>query len=267
MTDQPPMWRRIGRRIKRRFTPPDRNPLPDRWRRAMEILGSSPEDRDIITRVRPYTMTGPFRIQALLDAVTHLAEHGPAGAFVECGVWRGGSVAAMLLKLQALGITDRDIYLYDTFEGMTTPTEADVSDYEPSALDTWNQARSGDGRAWDEFFSERIFNEAQVRDLVLGTGYPPDRLHFVKGPVEQTLPATLPAELALLRLDTDWYESTRHELQHLYPRLSPGGVLIVDDYGHWQGCRRAIDEYFATDLVPTPFFQRIDYSARLAVKP
>ena len=87
----------------------------------------------------------------------------------------------------------------------------------------------------------------------------------MQGPVEETLPKTAPDRLALLRLDTDWYESTRHELVHLYPRLVDGGVLIVDDYGHWEGCRRAVDEYFAAEADPV-LLSRVDYTARIAIK-
>jgi hypothetical protein len=100
---------------------------------------------------------------------------------------------------------------------------------------------------------------------VLATGYPAERVHLVRGPVEETLPAAAPERLALLRLDTDWYASTRHELEHLYPRLVDGGVLIVDDYGHWQGARQAVDEYFA-GTAPPPLLHRIDYTARIGVK-
>ena len=83
------------------------------------------------------------------------------------------------------------------------------------------------------------------------TGYPPDRVRYVKGPVERTIPDRLPGgPIALLRLDTDWYESTRHELLHLFPLLSPGGVLIIDDYGHWSGARKAVDEYLGGLAVP-----------------
>jgi hypothetical protein len=97
------------------------------------------------------------------------------------------------------------------------------------------------------------------------TGYPDQRLHFIRGTVEETIPGAAPSRLALLRLDTDWYESTRHELLHLYPRLADGGVLIVDDYGHWEGARRAVDEYFA-EHPPLPLLARVDYTARIAVK-
>ena len=104
-----------------------------------------------------------------------------------------------------------------------------------------------------------------MRALLLNTGYPHDLLHFVRGPVEQTVPAQAPARLALLRLDTDWYESTRHELEHLFPRLAPGGVLMIDDYGHWEGARRAVDEYFASEHPPL-LLSRVDYTGRVAVK-
>jgi O-methyltransferase len=83
--------------------------------------------------------------------------------------------------------------------------------------------------------------------------------------VERTLPDRAPAEIALLRLDTDWYESTRHELVHLYPRLSAGGVLIVDDYGHWAGAKRAVDEYLGEQAEPL-LLHRIDYTGRIAIK-
>ena len=92
----------------------------------------------------------------------------------------------------------------------------------------------------------------------LGSG--PERIHFVEGKVEDTIPAHAPERIALLRLDTDWYESTRHELEHLYPRLSRGGVLIIDDYGHWQGARQAVDEYFGD--AHAALLNRIDYTAR-----
>jgi len=89
---------------------------------------------------------------------------------------------------------------------------------------------------------------------------------LVKGLVEETIPATIPASIALLRLDTDWYSSTKHVMEHLYPKLSPRGILILDDYGHYQGARRGVDEYFSK-LNTKPLFQRVDYSCRLAVKP
>ena len=181
-------------------------------------------------------------------------------------MWLGGSVLAMILRLQELGVDDRDIFLYDTFEGMTRPGSHDVSDYDEPALETWNRADSEAKKPWDFFFKPEMFNEETVRRTLLASGYPASRIHLVKGPVEQTLPASAPEQLALLRLDTDWYESTRHEMLHLYPRIAARGVLIIDDYGHWQGCRRAVDEYFADRPAQRPLLNRIDYTARIAVK-
>ena len=121
-------------------------------------------------------------------------------------------------------------------------------------------------RPWDAYFNETLFNEDAVRALLLETGYPEEHLHFVQGDVMQTIPAQVPqAGLALLRLDTDWYESTWHELLHLYPRLHQGGVLLLDDYGHWHGSKQAVDEYFADEAEPL-LLQRVDYAARLAIK-
>jgi hypothetical protein len=107
---------------------------------------------------------------------------------------------------------------------------------------------------------------AEVQANLARTGYPAELIRCVPGRVEATVPAEAPEEIALLRLDTDWQASTRHELEHLYPRLKRGGVLIVDDYGHWRGARQAVDDYFRTKQIPI-FLGRIDYTGRIAVKP
>jgi hypothetical protein len=225
----------------------------------------TPEEVKVIGEVRPYTMTSPERLVATMDAVTHAVGRNIAGALVECGVWRGGSILAMIRTLQRLGVDDRDVFLFDTFDGMTKPTEADTSPFDPPALETWEQSAQAGRTAWDWAFSPETFSLAEVQKLLLGTGYPPGRIHFEVGPVEDTLPDRAPDRVAVLRLDTDWYESTAHELDHLYPRLSDGGVLIIDDYGHWEGARRAVDEYF-TRTAPPILMSRIDYTGRMGVK-
>ena len=235
-----------------------------RWEAMQSSILASDADKDIVNRVRAYTMTGPLRLHALLQAVGYVSSRGLPGAFVECGVWRGGSVMAMLLKLLQMDVTDREVFLYDTFEGMTAPTAADTSPFEPAAAQTYDGALGEGKRGWDHIFGADVFSEAGVRGALQATSYPGDRLHFVRGPVEQTVPGTVPERIALLRLDTDWYESTRHELEHLYPRLVQGGVLIIDDYGHWEGCRKAVDEYFAREQ--RVLLNRIDYAGRIAVK-
>ena len=218
----------------------------------------SDADRAIVRRVDPYTLTGHDRRASLLQAVDHVVRHRVPGDIVECGVWRGGSMMAVALALLARGDTSRHLYLYDTFEGMTAPTEADRSHTGEAAAAQLERTTRGEG----------VWCEAGLDDVqanLWSTGYPKDKLHFVQGPVEQTIPATMPEHVALLRLDTDWYESTRHELAHLYPRLARHGVLIIDDYGHWQGARRAVDEYFAASAEPV-YLHRVDYTARLLVK-
>jgi hypothetical protein len=226
---------------------------------AERLPDLSEQDRQIVAKVDPFTMTSLERRASLLGAVDHVVRHRIAGDIVECGVWRGGSMMAVALALLARGDTSRQLYLYDTFEGMSPPTGVDRDLAGETAQAQLDRAAR----------QENIWAEASLEDVqanLWSTGYPRDRLHFVKGPVEQTIPATLPSGVALLRLDTDWYESTRHELHHLYPLLAPHGVLVIDDYGHWQGARQAVDEYFADGTEPV-FLHRVDYTARLVVKP
>jgi len=227
--------------------------------------GLTSEERAWCQEAAPFTMMSPERLVANMDAVAHVVRRGIPGALVECGVWRGGSVLVMIRTLQSLGVTDRELYLYDTFDGMTRPTEADTSSFTPPALATWQESESAGRKPWDFVFDQQVFNLDAVRALLEATGYPLDRIHFVVGPVEQTLPAEAISPIALLRLDTDWYESTAHELAHLYPNLAPGGVLIIDDYGHWDGARRAVDEYFAS-AAPPILLSRIDYTGRIGIK-
>lgn len=218
-----------------------------------------PATRAIIAQVRPYTMTSPQRLAALVDAIDYIERRGIAGDVVECGVWRGGSTMAAALALADRGNTARELFLYDTFEGMSEPTEHDRETQGGASADAMLASANKDALVWCYAGLE------EVKANVARTGYPVERLHFVRGKVEETIPATMPGTIALLRLDTDWYESTRHELEHLFPLLAPGGVLIIDDYGHWEGARKAVDEYFA---VPgrALLLSRIDYTGRLAVK-
>lgn len=182
----------------------------------------------------PFTMTSTERMYSLARAVTFVTECKLPGAFVEAGVWKGGSALLMARTLLALGVTDRELWLYDTFAGMSEPTLRDGS----GAVQQWAKMQSRDHNEWCYAPIE------EVRATMAQSGYPMSNVHLIAGKVEETIPANTPHEIALLRLDTDWYESTRHELLHLWPRLLPGGVLIIDDYGRWQGSRRAVDEFF-----------------------
>ena len=249
-------WRdRVFRALRRIRGTPGIDPLAE----ELFLDTMRPADRGIVERSLPYSVTGVPRLVALIEAVRHCARADVPGALAECGVWRGGSVVAMILTLQECGAADRDIYLYDTFGPMPYMGEHDTSAVYESGATGWK--RGGPAVKTDLWETEDA-----VRETVASTGYPDELLHFVRGRVEDTLPDRAPERLALLRLDTDFYESTRHELLHLYPRLASGGVLIVDDYGEWEGARRAVDEYFAGEAEPV-LLSPIDYTGRLAVKP
>ena len=209
---------------------------------------------DTIERVSRFTVTTPEQLAALCSATEYVVRHKLPGSFVECGVGRGGSVMAIALTLQRLGVGDRDLYLFDTFHGMTKPTVVDVDYRGVAYLDHWPSLPN--------WFSVGA-SLSEVKAALEMTKYDPARLHFVEGDVEETLPEHAPSEIALLRLDTDWYESTRHELIHLYPRLVLGGVVIIDDYGHLEGARKATDEYFDGHRI---LLDRIDYSGRIGLK-
>jgi len=205
--------------------------------------------------VRSFTMTSIERVYALRESVKYIIRHNVPGSIVECGVWKGGSmmtVAKTLLELE----TERDLYLFDTFEGMPPPTAVDVDLYGVQA----------DVLLKTNPMTPAIAPFEEVCRNMYSTGYNPARINLVRGKVEDTLPRAAPREIALLRLDTDWYQSTLHELVHLYPRLIKGGILIIDDYGHFVGSKKAVDEYFQKNGIPI-FLNRIDYTGRLAVKP
>jgi hypothetical protein len=237
-------------------------------RRGWELRRRSPAERApdiepefiaLYERCEPATMTSIERMYALYQAVHHVHVSKIPGDVVECGVWRGGSSMLAALALDSLEDRERSLWLYDTFEGMPPPADMDrsVTGEHATAL---LARRDSSGE-----LTRAVATLGEVKANLATTGYPSNRLHFVEGMVEDTIPTVAPEQISILRLDTDWYESTRHELQHLWPRLSPGGVLIVDDYGHWQGARRAVDEFFAT--VGPVLLHRIDYTGRLAVKP
>ena len=222
-------------------------------------MGVSQEFLTLHEKVKEYTMTSFERQHALYEAVRYITDKNIEGSIVECGVWRGGSTMIAASTLLTAGDTDRIMYLYDTFAGMSEPTEKDINVHGSPAKGKWKSLMRGDVNEWDYASLE------EVQQNVFSIGYPKDHIVFVQGKVEETIPGTMPERIALLRLDTDWYESTRHELEHLFPKLVPGGILIIDDYGHWQGAREAVDEYCEKNGVQI-FLHRIDYTGRIGVK-
>lgn len=228
-----------------------------------QLPDASAAELDTLIAVESLTMTSPERILSLIRAVDYLCRQGIAGDIVECGVWRGGSMAAVARTLLEHGDHQRPLWLYDTFTGMSEPTADDV-DFRGQAAEGLLASEQINRQQRESIWC--VSPLEQVQRTMADTGYPSDRIHYIVGKVEETLVSQSPGSIALLRLDTDWYESTRCEMETLFPRLVPGGVLIVDDYGHWEGCRRAVDEYLRDQGIPM-LLQRIDYTGRLGIAP
>jgi len=174
----------------------------------------------IYNQCKDYSMTSKERMYSLYKAVEYIVSSKIPGDFVECGVWKGGSSMMVAYTLAELGATDRKIYLYDTFAGMTMPTENDRSihnDNPQDVMDTWKRLQDNNHNNW------AFAPLSLVKQNLSKTGYPMKNILFVQGKVEETIPGTVPKKIACLRLDTDWYESTKHELNHLFPLLSEGG--------------------------------------------
>ncbi len=242
--------RKVGLQVSRVNS--DHNRLP---------VEATQADAALIASVRPYSMTSAERLWSLINAVRYVTDNSISGDFVECGVWRGGSIMAMALELNSLGVSDRRFWLYDTFAGMTAPTAEDVeAGTGVSAAEMLATTPIDDGNnVW--CIANRVDVEANLRT----TGYPMSQFTLREGDVRDTLHQEIPEQIALLRLDTDWYESTKLGLEVLYPRLAVGGVCILDDYGHWEGARTAVDEYFAAQGA-RPYMHPIDYSGRVFIK-
>jgi O-methyltransferase len=219
-----------------------------------------PTVAETVRAVRSYTLTSVQRLVALCDAVQYVVHNQIPGDIVECGVWKGGSMMAVARTLMQAGNQTRHLYLFDTYEGMTSPSDKDISAQGELASDMLRHEDKEDaGSVWC------VAPLDEVRKAVGSVGYDSSKVHFVKGRVEETIPRMAPEQISILRLDTDWYESTWHEMEHLFPRLTKGGVLIVDDYGHWQGARQAIDEYIKEKRLQI-LLHRIDETGRCAVK-
>lgn len=217
------------------------------------------EERALVELAGQYSMTGPLRMWALVQSIRHVATKDLEGDFVECGVWRGGNLVLMKKMQEACGL-DREIYAFDTFEGMSEPTEIDV-DFAGKSVDKMMKSQPKK----ETINNIHAYCEIDTVKKNLASCGVNDGIRFIKGKVQDTLPdeKNLPEKISILRLDTDWYESTKAEMEILYPRLVKGGVLIVDDYGHYKGAQVAVDEYFGD---AKPWLHFVDYTCRLAIK-
>jgi O-methyltransferase len=246
--------------LRRGWRPPHSAPIED-YIRAPFGYDDEAEVRKVLPLVRNYTMVSFERLATLWLQVQYLDHHNVSGAFVECGVWRGGAVALMALAhLHSVSSAWRQMHLFDSWQGLPEP-DADLDG--KSAVEYAGGARNGALRSVDRC----VASLEETRDLLESKVlYPSSLIHYHAGWFQETVPHTEVGEIALLRLDGDWYESTRICLEHLYTNVVSGGVVVLDDYGLWAGCRRATDEFLVRQPHPI-MLHHIDYSGRYFLKP
>jgi len=214
--------------------------------------------KEFINISNQFSMTGKKRMYLLSQAILNTKNQKLEGDFVECGVWRGGNILLFKLLNDFYNL-DKTIYAYDTFDGMTNPEEIDKD----------HKGKFASKRMETQPKSESLQNihafakiDTVKKNISKYTSL--NKIKFIEGPVEETLTRekNLPSKISVLRLDTDWYKSTKIELNYLYPRLVKGGVLIIDDYGHFEGARKAVDEYFGGKK----WLHIVDYTCRYIIK-
>ena len=199
--------------------------------------------------VSPYTMTGVERMTELYNSLEYIRTNNIEGDIVECGVWMGGNILGCIEYCKFYNM-NRVIWLYDTFTGMTESGEDDIDMF------------GNMGKEWEGKSNISLYD---VKKIIGNAKYPSEKIKYVVGDVLETLDdkINIPTKISILRLDTDWYSSTKKEMEVLYPKLNKHGVLIVDDYGHWTGSKKAIDEYFQHEQI---LIEHIDYTGIKIIK-
>lgn len=238
---------------------------PKRAHGISHYVDLPPSEHQLIDQIvsRQLSMCTYNNLASTVFACRYVLRRNIRGAFVECGVWRGGNsiLAASVFRDSE---PPRSVFLFDTFAGMNEPTEHDTRARDGSSARPKYESSKGETHS-DWCFASLNAVKSNFGDCGVGL----QGVRFVEGPVESTLADAAVVQaiqnegIAVLRLDTDWYESTKFELETLWPLLSPGGLCIVDDYGYWSGARKAVDEFFGNNA---PFFHPIDNSARLIIK-
>lgn len=223
-------------------------------------LSSSELDCYNYVRNNNLSMVNPQNLFSTLLSCRHVHLNSIPGDFVECGVWKGGNSILAKNYFQTYG-ESRNVWLYDTFTGMTKPTDVDISSIGEDANSIYSLYEKFDSNGWCHSPLTEVQNNFTAYNLSNSN------VKFIVGDILQTtkINQNLPESISILRLDTDWYESTKCELEIFYPKLSIGGILIIDDYGHWSGAKKAVDEYFLKHKIPLALHY-IDSSARIYFK-
>ena len=227
-----------------------------RYTHADELFGK------LYNLVEPLSMVNEAGLYLTYQAAKNIAQNSTPGAIVECGVWRGGASILIAETLNAMKITDKTFYLYDTFSGMSKPTELDVKSTGLIAHEKFNETYDPDTNETEWCLATL----SEVKSHVIKCNYPYENFRFIQGKVEDTIPAKIPQRIALLRLDTDWYESTKHELEHLYNLVVPGGIVIIDDYTAWAGSRKATDDFIGKLKTKPVIYRDPKYGGIMLIK-
>jgi len=216
------------------------------------------EIKEYVNISSKFSMTGEKRMYLLSQAILNVKINNLEGDFVECGVWQGGNILLYSILNNYYNLK-KQIFAYDTFDGMPPPQKNDITYYGTSAEKLMNMIEKKDGK--NDIHCLASLNLVKKNILKYSNL---NNIKFIEGEVEKTLlyEENLPKKISILRLDTDFYSSTKKELEILYPRLVSGGVCIVDDYGYWRGARQAVDEYFGNQK----WLHIVDETCRYLIK-
>ena len=221
------------------------------------------EELKIIETAKLFTMTSYQKLNCLLRSIQHVNNKNLEGDFVECGVWKGGNLILFKNMMTKLNITNKSIYAFDTFEGMSKPTDIDV-DIRFNKQKAYDVMKNS-VKDYNIHNIHSYYPIEKVRENLINNCNEIENIKLIKGDVLKTLliSENIPDKISILRLDTDWYESTKIELEILFPKLVKDGILIIDDYGDYLGCKKAVDDYFK-DKKFNIF--KVDSGARMLIK-
>lgn len=222
-----------------------------------KIPSLNKEHQKILSISSKFSMTSKIRQYALLNLLDYIFKKNIEGDMVECGTWLGGNLI-IFDHLKKKYNSKKKIFAYDTFVGMPRPTNNDKDFEGKSFLNNFEDLNK-------RYYSNKKFNLNIVKKNLLLNKVDLKKIKFIKGKVEDTLKnkENLPSKISILRLDTDWYESTNASLYQLYSKLVKGGILIIDDYGWNSGCKKATDNFFKKKDVS---FFRIDHESIFLIK-
>ncbi len=202
------------------------------------------QEKRLTKAVLPYTLVSPERIQSLCRLARRIEEEHIPGDVMECGVCNGGT-AAVLARFATRSRLNRTVWLLDSFEGMPKPTE--------------NDGVSTLGRTAESHVGQEVGDVQKVKQILRHVGADMTRIKIVPGWFQDTFPSVTAKQIAILNIDADWYQSVKLCLETFYDRVVPGGFVSLDDYGHWPGCRKAVDEFFSERQLPYKLTQ-VDYT-------